>query len=64
MTYVNEHKILGEDNESIAEVTVEKELRTNDLSTRDLLIEAVQTLRKIEYHMSILTATDLTNDEI
>lgn len=42
----------------------EQKTSTIDLSTKELLIEAVKILRRIEYHLSILTATDISNDDI
>jgi|GEM_PF-4359358 len=35
-----------------------------DLSTKELLIEVLRELRKIEYHLSIASDTDLTNSNI
>lgn len=42
----------------------EQKTTTIDLSAKELLIEAVKTLRRIEYHLSILTATDISDEDI
>lgn len=42
----------------------EQKTSTIDLSVKELLIEAVKTLRRIEYHLSILTATDISDEDI
>ena len=64
MTFINQHKILGEDNESLAEVSKQKEVKVKSPTTIDILSEILLSLRKIEFHLSIGSDTDLTNTDL
>ena len=61
MTFINEHKILGDDDETTAEVTKNKELLVKGLSGDEKMDLVITLLKKIEYHLSLATDTDLTN---
>jgi len=49
----------GIDDTLLAEVNSSRELKVKDIDNKDLLIEAVTLLRKIEYHLSIGTDINL-----
>jgi len=59
MTFINEHKILGDDDSYNADVTKRKEVRAQDLDNKELLIQILNELKKIEYHLAIATDTNL-----
>ena len=61
MTFINEHKILGDDDETTAEVTKNKELLTKGLTGDEKMELIITLLTKIEYHLSLATDTDLHN---
>ena len=61
MTFINEHKILGDDDETTAEVTKNKELLVKGLSGDEKMDLVITLLKKIEYHLSLATDTDLHN---
>ena len=60
MTFINEHKILGDDNETTAKVTWNKELVVKGLSGDDKLDLIITLLTKIEYHLMLASDADLT----
>jgi len=62
---IRQHKIQdGIDDTLLAEVNSSRELKVKDIDTKDLLIEAVTLLRKIEYHLSIGTDINLKEGSI
>lgn len=54
----------GIDDTLLAEVNSSRELKVKDIDNKDLLIEAVTLLRKIEYHLSIGTDINLKEGSI
>ena len=46
------------------ETILEDGIEVKDLEVKDLLIIAITVLRKIEFHLSILSETELTDQDI
>ena len=54
----------GSSGSSTTNITSTTDVGTADANVAQLLIEAVSVLKKIEYHLSLMTDTDLSNTEI
>ena len=64
MTFINEHKILGDDDENVATVTENKELLVKGLSGDEKMDLVIILLEKIEYHLSVGSGDEFKHIEI
>ncbi len=64
MTFINEHKILGSDDTNTAVVGDDEALRITSPMLLDKLSQLITIMTKVEYHLSIITDTDLTNGNL
>jgi|GEM_PF-5689471 len=46
------------------ETILEDGIEVKDLEVKDLLIIAITVLRKIEFHLSVLSETEITDEDI
>jgi len=46
------------------ETILDEGIKTEDRTTKELLIEVINELKKIEYHLSIASDADLTNTNL
>ena len=64
MTFINEHKILGADDETTAEVTENKELLVKGLCGDEKMNIIINLLMKIEHHLSVGSGDEFKHIEI
>jgi len=64
MTFINEHKILGDDDETTVEVTKNKELVVKGLSGDEKMELIINLLMKIEYHLSVGSGDEFKHIEL